>query len=119
LDHVIGKEIVVVELKSLSTFIGDERTLPLIMLSHACLPFITPSNPPYKHIKSTYVHHFNYGKENLLMLLIAKMTWEQRVVLLKEQLNQHVDNVFDQPLQEFWCFVTSRHDDETSLLEDQ
>ncbi len=44
------------------------------------------------------------------------MTWEQRVVFLEEQLNQHVDNVFDQPLQEFWCFVTSRHDDETSFL---
>jgi hypothetical protein len=59
--------------------------------------------------------HFNYGKENLLMLLRTKMTWEQKVVLLEEQLHQHVDNVFDQPWQEFWRFVTSRHDDETSL----
>jgi hypothetical protein len=50
------------------------------------------------------------------MLLITKMTWEQRVMLLEEQLNQHVANIFDQPLQEFWCFVASRHDDETSLL---
>jgi len=44
------------------------------------------------------------------------MTWEQKVMLLEEQLNQHVNNVFDQPLQQFWCFVTSSHDDEPSLL---
>jgi hypothetical protein len=105
----------------LLTFIGDEKTFSMTMLSHVCLPFITPSNPPYEHIKITYVHVnpciiLNYGKENLLMLLITKMTWEHKVVLLEEQLNQHVDNVFDQPLQEFWCFVTSRHDDETSFL---
>jgi hypothetical protein len=56
LDHVIGKEIVVVKLKSLLIFIGEEKTFSLIMLSHACLPFITPSDPPYEHIKSTYVH---------------------------------------------------------------
>ncbi len=37
-------------------------------------------------------------------------------MLLEEQLNQHVNNVFDQPLQQFWCFVTSSHDDEPSLL---
>jgi hypothetical protein len=56
LDHVIEEEIVALELESLLTFIGDEKTLSMIMLSHACLPFITPSNPPYEHIKSTYVH---------------------------------------------------------------
>lgn len=55
LDHVIGDEIVAVELESLLTFIGDEETLSMIMLSHACLPFITPSNAPNEHIKSTYV----------------------------------------------------------------
>jgi len=55
-------------------------------------------------------------EEKFVNVVDNKNAWEERVVLLEEQLNQHVNNVFDQPLQQFCCFVTSSHDDETSLL---